>query len=101
MNTAENNTEPEEDLEAQRDGNDGQTNENAEAVQRKFLARYPRLIPDAIIGLSDGLTVPFALTAGISSLGDAHLVKLSGFAELIAGAISMAVGGLLAARSEG
>lgn len=46
-----------------------------------------------IIGLSDGLTVPFALTAGLSSLGESKLVVLGGVAELIAGAISMGVGG--------
>lgn len=53
-----------------------------------------------IIGLSDGLTVPFALTAGLSSLGDAKLVITGGFAELISGAISMGLGGYLGAKSE-
>ncbi|KAJ7701237.1 Ccc1 family [Mycena rosella] len=53
-----------------------------------------------VIGLSDGLTVPFALAAGLSSLGDSRLVVLGGMAELIAGAISMGVGGFLAASSE-
>ena len=43
----------------------------------------PRLMSDLIIGLSDGLTVPFALTAGLSSLGDSRLVITGGFAELI------------------
>ena len=60
----------------------------------------PRMISDAIIGLSDGMTVPFALTAGLASLGDTHLVVIGGFAELIAGAISMGLGGLLGAMSE-
>ncbi|KKK14120.1 hypothetical protein ARAM_006073 [Aspergillus rambellii] len=45
-----------------------------------------RVISDAIIGLSDGLTVPFALTAGLSALGDTKVVVFGGFAELIAGA---------------
>ena len=58
------------------------------------------MISDAIIGLSDGMTVPFALTAGLASLGDARLVVLGGLAELIAGAISMGLGGLLGAKSE-
>jgi VIT1/CCC1 family predicted Fe2+/Mn2+ transporter len=53
-----------------------------------------------IIGLSDGLTVPFALTAGLSSIGDSRLVVLGGLAELIAGAISMGVGGFLASQGE-
>lgn len=60
----------------------------------------PRIISDLIIGLSDGLTVPFALTAGLSSLGDAKLVITGGFAELISGAISMGLGGYLGAKSE-
>ena len=54
----------------------------------------------SVIGLSDGLTVPFALTAGLSSLGESKLVILGGFAELIAGAISMGIGGFLASQAE-
>lgn len=48
---------------------------------------------NSIIGLSDGLTVPFALTAGLSSLGSSSLVVTGGLAELCAGAISMGLGG--------
>ena len=59
----------------------------------------PRIISDAIIGLSDGLTVPFALTAGLSTLGT-RTVIFAGMAELIAGAISMGLGGYLGAVSE-
>lgn len=55
---------------------------------------------DSVIGLSDGLTVPFALTAGLSSLGESRLVVLGGVAELIAGAISMGIGGFLASQAE-
>lgn len=54
----------------------------------------------SVIGLSDGLTVPFALTAGLSSLGESKLVVLGGVAELIAGAISMGIGGFLASQAE-
>jgi vacuolar iron transporter family protein len=54
----------------------------------------------SVIGLSDGLTVPFALTAGLSSLGQSKLVVLGGVAELIAGAISMGIGGFLASQAE-
>jgi VIT1/CCC1 family predicted Fe2+/Mn2+ transporter len=61
---------------------------------------HPRTIADATIGLSDGLTVPFALTAGLSTLNDPKLVIYGGLAELIAGSISMGLGGYLAARSE-
>ncbi|KAL7284703.1 hypothetical protein ACG7TL_002008 [Trametes sanguinea] len=60
----------------------------------------PDVIRDVVIGLSDGLTVPFALTAGLSSLGESKLVILGGIAELIAGAISMGIGGFLATQAE-
>ncbi|KAI9697490.1 MAG: hypothetical protein M1820_007825 [Bogoriella megaspora] len=60
----------------------------------------PRIISDATIGLSDGLTVPFALTAGLSALGDTNVVIFGGLAELAAGAISMGLGGFLAGKGE-
>lgn len=59
-----------------------------------------RTLSDAILGLSDGLTVPFALTAGLASVGTTRIVVLGGLAELIAGAISMGVGGFVGACSE-
>ena len=58
------------------------------------------MISDAIIGLADGMTVPFALTAGLSTLGDTHIVQLGGMAEVVAGMISMGVGGALGAKAE-
>jgi hypothetical protein len=60
----------------------------------------PELVRDIILGLSDGLTVPFALAAGLSSLGDSRIVIYGGLAELVSGAISMGLGGYLAAKSE-
>ncbi|KAG2133803.1 VIT family-domain-containing protein [Suillus bovinus] len=60
----------------------------------------PDIIRDIVIGLSDGLTVPFALAAGLSSLGTSKLVVAGGIAELIAGAISMGIGGFLASSAE-
>lgn len=60
----------------------------------------PDIVRDIVIGLSDGLTVPFALTAGLSSLGQSRFVVMGGLAELIAGAISMGIGGFLASQSE-
>lgn len=60
----------------------------------------PRTVSDAIIGLSDGLTVPFALTAGLSAFNDTRVVVYGGVAELIAGSISMGLGGWLAGRGE-
>ncbi|RDA86221.1 hypothetical protein CP532_3493 [Ophiocordyceps camponoti-leonardi (nom. inval.)] len=53
-----------------------------------------------IIGFSDGLTVPFALTAGLSSLGSSRLVVIGGLAELFSGMISMGLGAYLAAVTE-
>lgn len=63
----------------------------------KFDARF---ISDLVIGLADGLTVPFALTAGLSAMGTTRIVILAGLAELMAGVISMGLGGYLGARSE-
>ena len=79
--------------------------QDMEPVDNSFFGRLfgsvdPRVISDLVIGLSDGLTVPFALTAGLSSLGDSKLVIAGGFAELISGAISMGLGGYLGAKSE-
>lgn len=68
--------------------------------KRKRFRIDARMISDATIGLSDGLTVPFALTAGLSALGDTNVVIYGGLAELIAGAISMGLGGYLGAKSE-
>ena len=58
-------------------------------------------VRDVIIGMSDGLTVPFALAAGISgAIAMSHIVVTAGIAELAAGGISMGLGGYLAARSD-
>ncbi|SRR5579883_1979580 len=61
-----------------------------------------KTISDIIIGLSDGLTVPFALAAGLAgAIAQSHIVLVGGLAELAAGGISMGLGGYLAAKSEG
>ncbi|MEO8764274.1 MAG: VIT1/CCC1 transporter family protein [Ginsengibacter sp.] len=58
-------------------------------------------VRDIIIGMSDGLTVPFALTAGLSGVLDTnHLIIISGLSEITAGCISMGLGGFLAGESE-
>lgn len=76
-------------------------NNDYDSEDEGFFNKFdPRVMSDIIIGLSDGLTVPFALTAGLSSLGDTKLVITGGLAELVSGAISMGLGGYLAARSE-
>src|ERR1700722_11786868 len=58
-------------------------------------------VRDVVIGLSDGLTVPFALAAGLSgAVASTHIVVLAGFAEIAAGSIAMGLGGYLAARGD-
>lgn len=61
----------------------------------------PDLIRDIVIGMSDGLTVPFALAAGLSgTVSNTNLVVVAGMAEIAAGAIAMGLGGYLAARTD-
>ncbi len=56
---------------------------------------------DVVLGMADGLTVPFALAAGLSSaVAASRLVVTAGLAEIAAGTISMALGGYLAGRGE-
>lgn len=58
-------------------------------------------ITDMVIGMSDGLTVPFALAAGLSGAVDsASIVTTAGIAEIVAGSIAMGLGGYLAGQTE-
>lgn len=58
-------------------------------------------VRDLVIGMSDGLTVPFALAAGLSgAAASAGIVITAGLAEIAAGSIAMGLGGYLAARSD-
>jgi vacuolar iron transporter family protein len=58
-------------------------------------------VRDVVLGMSDGLTVPFALAAGVSgAIASTHLVVAAGLAEVAAGSMAMGLGGYLAARSE-
>src|ERR1039457_6811929 len=58
-------------------------------------------VRDIVIGMSDGLTVPFALAAGLSGAVDAtSIVITAGLAEVAAGSIAMGLGGYLAARTD-
>jgi len=84
---------------AREDGSDGVCCKELKDDDERTLID-PDVVRDIVIGLSDGLTVPFALTAGLSSLGESKLVVLGGIAELIAGAISMGIGGFLASQAE-
>lgn len=59
------------------------------------------IIRDLVIGMSDGLTVPFALAAGISGVVEnTQLVIIAGLAEIAAGSIAMGLGGFLAGKTE-
>ena len=67
--------------------------------EKHFMARD--LIRDIVIGMADGLTVPFALAAGLSgTVSNTHLVVIAGVAEIAAGSIAMGLGGYLAARTD-
>ena len=58
-------------------------------------------VRDVVIGMSDGLTVPFALAAGLTgAIASSHIVITAGLAEIAAGSIAMGLGGYLAARSD-
>jgi vacuolar iron transporter family protein len=80
-----------------------QQNENVMQKERHeekhFLASD--LIRDIVIGMADGLTVPFALAAGLSgTVSSTSLVVIAGVAEISAGSIAMGLGGYLAARTD-
>jgi predicted membrane protein (TIGR00267 family) len=58
-------------------------------------------ITDIVIGMSDGLTVPFALAAGLSgAVASSSIVTTAGIAEIVAGSIAMGLGGYLAGQTE-
>ena len=68
-------------------------------VEKHFTASES--VRDVVIGMADGLTVPFALAAGLSGAVDAtHIIITAGLAEVAAGSIAMGLGGYLAARTD-
>jgi VIT1/CCC1 family predicted Fe2+/Mn2+ transporter len=68
-------------------------------IEKHF--RASETVRDIVIGISDGLTVPFALAAGLSGAAvAARVVVLAGMAEIAAGSIAMGLGGYLAARTD-
>ncbi len=59
------------------------------------------LLRDVVIGMSDGLTVPFALAAGLTgAVSNSSIIVIAGIAEIVAGSIAMGLGGYLAGRTE-
>src|ERR1700742_4663412 len=68
-------------------------------VERHFTAG--EVVRDVVIGMADGLTVPFALAAGLSgAIDNSRVIIIAGLAEIAAGSIAMGLGGYLAARSD-
>ena len=68
-------------------------------VEKHFTAGAT--VRDIVIGMSDGLTVPFALAAGLSgAISTTSIIVTAGLAEIAAGSIAMGLGGYLAARSD-
>ena len=68
-------------------------------IERHFTATA--VVRDIVIGMSDGLTVPFALAAGLTGATAASgIVVTAGLAEVVAGSIAMGLGGYLAARTD-
>ncbi len=68
-------------------------------IERHFTAG--ETVRDIVIGMSDGLTVPFALAAGLSgTVASSGIIVTAGLAEVVAGSIAMGLGGYLAARSD-
>ncbi len=59
------------------------------------------MLRDIVIGMSDGLTVPFALAAGLSgAIHESNIIVIAGIAEIAAGSIAMGLGGYLAGKTE-
>ncbi len=68
-------------------------------VEKHF--KSSELVTDIVIGMSDGLTVPFALAAGLSgAVSSTAIIITAGLAEVAAGSIAMGLGGYLAGRTE-
>jgi VIT1/CCC1 family predicted Fe2+/Mn2+ transporter len=68
-------------------------------IEKHFTAG--EAVRDIVIGMSDGLTVPFALAAGLTgAISQSRLIVTAGFAEIAAGSIAMGLGGYLAARGD-
>jgi VIT1/CCC1 family predicted Fe2+/Mn2+ transporter len=73
----------------------------AKGAHKEEHLRSSDFITDIVIGMSDGLTVPFALAAGLSGAVQSNSVVITaGIAEIVAGSIAMGLGGYLAGKTE-
>ena len=71
------------------------------AIHKEEHLGSSEFITDIVIGMSDGLTVPFALAAGLSgAVLHNSIVITAGIAEIVAGSIAMGLGGYLAGKTE-
>ena len=74
---------------------------NVKDAHREEHLKSSDFITDIVIGMSDGLTVPFALAAGLSGAVQSNSVVITaGIAEIVAGSIAMGLGGYLAGKTE-
>jgi VIT1/CCC1 family predicted Fe2+/Mn2+ transporter len=74
---------------------------SADQIHREEHMFSAEAIRDIVIGMSDGLTVPFALAAGLSgAVTSTSLIIIAGLAEIAAGSIAMGLGGYLAGKTE-
>jgi vacuolar iron transporter family protein len=72
---------------------------NASHIEKHSL--HSDFLRDVVIGMSDGLTVPFALAAGLSgAINNSNIIVIAGLAEIAAGSIAMGLGGYLAGKTE-
>src|SRR5687768_233938 len=68
-------------------------------IERHFTSS--EVVRDTVIGMADGLTVPFALAAGLSgAINQSEIIVTAGLAEIAAGSIAMGLGGYMAAKSD-
>src|SRR4029079_8060169 len=68
-------------------------------IERHFTSS--EVVRDIVIGMADGLTVPFALAAGLTgAIQNTGIIVTAGLAEIAAGSIAMGLGGYLAAKSD-
>jgi VIT1/CCC1 family predicted Fe2+/Mn2+ transporter len=73
----------------------------SEIIYQEQHLKSSDFITDMVIGMSDGLTVPFALAAGLSGAVDSNTIVITaGVAEIVAGCIAMGLGGYLAGKTE-
>src|SRR3982750_4713420 len=78
-----------------------QTDSMETPVHQEEHLQSSALLRDVVIGMSDGLTVPFALAAGLSgAVASNSIIVIAGIAEIAAGSIAMGLGGYLAGKTE-